>query len=92
MHELNFTLRQVRSVPPERVADELADQMVEFLESVRDQLRSTYQLSRVVAIDQASFWNTPTILRSYAPIGGRGEGGYVSSLSSLIPFHEGFHC
>jgi hypothetical protein len=70
MSELKFSSRVCRSATPARLEPDFEEEMASFIEEVRALVRNDFQLSQVTAVDQISFWNSPSVLRSYAPIGG----------------------
>lgn len=69
MKELSFSSRMSRSVQAYRLQPQFEDELVSFLRRVRAVIKDVHDLSRVMAIDQIGLWNSPSVLRSYAPIG-----------------------
>ena len=69
MRELGFSSRNVRTMRLEQTRETFVQECADFIENVRQQIRNGLSLNRLCAIDQTSFWNSPTHLRSHAPIG-----------------------
>jgi hypothetical protein len=59
----------MRPVPPERHDPARHEEMQNFLESVRERLERGLALDDLATMDETSFWNAPSVIRSYAPIG-----------------------
>ncbi len=69
MKDLYFSSRAARSVQPWRVDESFEAERVEFLREARLDLAKLSRLSMANAMDQIGLWNSPSVLRSYAPVG-----------------------
>jgi len=67
--EYYFSSRTTRSVQPYRYEESFVEECVEFLGEARSEIAKLPDRSYANAIDQIGLWNSPSVLRSYAPVG-----------------------
>jgi hypothetical protein len=69
MKKLYFSSRMTRSVQPYRLEESFFEECVEFLEKHQHLLPKLPSLDMANALDEAGVWDSPSYLRSYAPVG-----------------------
>lgn len=69
MSSLHFSSRTARSVQQYRFQPEWARQLEEFILQARAAMLALKDRDRVMCLDQIGLWNSPSVLRSYAPTG-----------------------
>jgi hypothetical protein len=69
MTDYHFSSRTTRSVQSYRFEESFVEECVEFLTEARSELKKLPALSYANAVDQIGLWNSPSVLRSYAPVG-----------------------
>ncbi len=69
MKKYYFSSRTTRSVQPYRFEESFVEECVEFLTMARKTLAKLPNLACANAMDQIGLWNSPSVLRSYAPVG-----------------------
>jgi hypothetical protein len=69
MKGYHFSSRTTRSVQPYRFEETFVEECVEFLTMARREVMKRPDPSYANAMDQIGLWNSPSVPRSYAPIG-----------------------
>jgi len=69
MTNYHFSSRTTRSVQPYRLEESFVEECTEFLTEARKEVAKLPSPSYANAMDQIGLWNSPSVLRSYAPLG-----------------------
>ena len=70
LHQLHFSSHRTRSLLVKYKKIDVYQHAITFLRELQPQLQKVKPISRIVAMDQISFWNGGIVASCFGPIGG----------------------